>query len=293
MVHDSSFCCVCGSAETKVVWRANLPSQIDASEFSYMGNKKYHGQVVRCRGCGHRFVHPLPVDSQMMYAQVIDDHYLNTEPQRQRTFEDFLDLKESFCPDRGTLLDIGCNTGVFLEVASRRGYEAEGIELSNWAVDIAQKRQLTVRQGALEDLAGINADFNTITAFDVIEHLSDPLKALTVARSLLSNNGCFIATVPDMSTWHAKLLGRHHWLVVLMHSHYFTRTTLSLLMLRAGFSKVQIVSAPPYRSRVVDAAKYLLYNNLLMYPGSVLSRIPFLKNLEIRLKASLFCVAWK
>jgi 2-polyprenyl-3-methyl-5-hydroxy-6-metoxy-1,4-benzoquinol methylase len=228
-----------------------------------------------------------------MYAQVIDEYYLKTEKQRQQTFEEFLDLKERFCPERGTLLDVGCNTGIFLKIALLRGYHAEGIELSNWAVAKAQSCGLKVRKALLKDLAREHKLYDTITAFDVMEHLSDPFEALIMGRSLLREGGCFIATVPDMNTWHARLLGSNHWLVIIMHYQYFTRHTFARLLQRAGFSRFKIVTAPPYRIRLGDAANYTAYNKFFKYLFNLLCRIPFIQNMEIRLKASLFCVAWK
>lgn len=293
MTQGPPYCCVCGCYEVNVIWPAQLPPRIDSIEFSYAGNKMYHGEVVRCRSCGHLFVYPLPVDSQKLYSQVVDEFYLKMEGQRRRTFEAFLDLKEQFCPTRGALLDVGCSTGIFLQIAALRGYRAEGIELSKWAVGIAQGRRLNVRNISLEDLADMNKFYDTITAFDVIEHMADPLKALILIRSQLREGGCFVATVPDMNTWHARLFGRHHWLVVLMHFHYFTRRTFSRLLKRSGFLKFHIVSAPPYRIRFKDAAGYFECHRLLKYFFVILSRFYWIKNLEIRLKASLFCVAWK
>ena len=285
-------CPVCGAGETRILWRASLPPQIDFTEFSYVGSKKHHGQVVQCDQCTHRFVHPLPVDSRRMYAQVVDEYYAKTEAQRRRTFGEFLDLKEQFAPARGKLLDVGCNTGIFLEIARERGYQGEGIELSDWAAGLARQRGFAVQQMPLEDIDGAGV-FDVITAFDVLEHLADPLCALAAAHRLLRSGGCLVATVPDLDAWHARLLGRHHWLVVLMHFQYFTQKTLDRMVAHARYSRIKIVEAPPYRARIVDAARYAQDNALLRLPFAVLSRLPFVKHAEITLKASLFCVAWK
>lgn len=284
---------MCGSREAREVWPANLPAQIDASQFSYTGNKKYNGRVVRCLGCRHMYVHPLPIAARDMYSEVEDSHYINTETERISTFEAFLDLKERLCPQRGNLLDIGCYTGVFLNVAKARGYGVEGIELSQWAASLARSRGHAVRSAAIEDLSSESAGYDNITAFDVLEHLSDPMNAVKIIRSLLKPGGCFAATVPDMGSWHAALLGRRHWLVVLMHYQYFARKSLSKLLELAGFSRFSIVAAPPYRACVKDAVKYAESSPLLKYPFRAINMVPWFRKFEIKLKASLFCVAWK
>lgn len=290
---DIACCCICGSQEARQVWAARLPEIIEHREFSYTGNKRYHGRVVQCLSCRHMYVDPIPADTPNMYAQVEDQHYLQTESQRRITFSEFLDMKERFCPQRGTLLDIGCYAGVFLDVAKARHYDVEGIELSRWAASVARQRGHVVRESTIEDLAGDARRFDNITAFDVIEHLPNPMKAVTIIQSLLRPGGCFAGAVPDMGSWHARVLGRRHWLVVLMHYQYFTKHTFSEMLRRAGFSRFEIVAAPPYRARVRDAVKYAECTPLLKYPFRALKMVPVIRDLEIRLKASLFWVAWK
>jgi 2-polyprenyl-3-methyl-5-hydroxy-6-metoxy-1,4-benzoquinol methylase len=284
-------CPVCGSRDGRLLWPAHLPTDLSAREFSYTGSKKHHGQVLRCAACGHRFVHPLPPALSSFYADVTDPFYVATEAERVRTFEEFLDCKERHCASRGTLLDVGCYAGVFLDVAARRGYSVEGLELSRWAGAIARGRGHQVHEGSIDLLAGSNRRYGAITAFDVIEHLADPLAALKILRDRLEPGGCLAATVPDMGAWHARLLGRRHWLVVTMHVQYFTRDTLQRLLTAAGFSQVTITSAPPYRLRVADAAAYSNANPALRAPFALASRLPAVKHLELRLRASLFAVA--
>jgi SAM-dependent methyltransferase len=287
----TAMCPVCGSTANTLLWPARLPQALTASEFSYTGNKRHHGQVLRCTRCGHRFVHPFPPELAAFYSDVTDPFYVATEAERVRTFEEFLDCKEHYCHARGSLLDVGCYAGVFLDVAARRGYTVEGLELSRWAAGIARGRGHKVREGSIDVLADIVQRYDTITAFDVLEHLADPVSAARTIRSRLTPDGCFVATVPDMGSWHARLLGRRHWLVVTMHMQYFTRDTLQRMLTEAGFSRITIASAPPYRLRVGDAAAYSNANAALRVPFALLKHLPGIKRLEIRLKASLFAVA--
>jgi 2-polyprenyl-3-methyl-5-hydroxy-6-metoxy-1,4-benzoquinol methylase len=287
----SPACPVCGESNARVYWRENLPQTLTADEFSYTGSKRHHGQIWRCRTCSHRFVHPPPTDLAQLYADVSDPFYAATEAERVRTFEEFLDAKERYCAERGRLLDVGCYTGVFMDVAARRGYRPEGLELSRWAATAARARGFSVTNGAVDDLATMDREFDTISAFDVLEHLVDPGGALSAIRNRLAADGCFVATVPDMGTWHARALGRRHWLVVTMHLQYFTHSTLRRLLERAGFSTISITAAPPYRLKVVDAAAYSNANAVLRGSFTVLKHAPLLQRLELRLTASLFVVA--
>jgi hypothetical protein len=136
--------------------------------------------------------------------------------------------------------------------------------------------------------------YDAVVAFDVLEHLADPLEALIALRTRLCDSGCLFATVPDMGMWHARLLGERHWLVMLMHFQYFNRRSLQRLLERAGFSRVSLATAPPYRVDLEEALKIAEYNPLVRLPvslvGTVLQRLGIS---EISLKASLFIAAWK
>lgn len=227
-----------------------------------------------------------------MYREVTDQYYVSTEAQRRRTFDDFLDAKERLAKQRGRLLDIGCYTGLFLEAARRRGYKAEGLEPCRWAAAIARQKGFAVRESTIEALDPAWSGFDNVTSFDVIEHLQDPMSAARIIRSLLAPGGCWTVVVPDMAAWHARLLGSRHWLVVLMHLHYFTLRTFELLLARAGFSRFTVVAAPAYRMRLGDAMEYGKYNPVLRYPLALLRSLR-LQNFEIQLQAGLMGVAWK
>jgi SAM-dependent methyltransferase len=268
---------------------------VGSSDFSYAADRRYHGRVVRCQRCGHGFVHPLPVeDVAGLYSAVEDEAYLGSEAQRRRTFNEFLDLKESFAPARGRLLDVGCYVGLCMEEAAKRGYAVEGMELSHWAIGIARSKGLTVHRLALAEADQLHGPFDAITAFDVIEHLAEPFAAVVAIRRLLRDGGTLIAAVPDMGMWHTRLLGRRHWLVMLMHLQYYVRPSLARLLERAGFSEVTITVAPPYRVVIDDAMKIAEYNRLVRFPLSLARLIlPRVGITELSLKASLFVAARK
>jgi SAM-dependent methyltransferase len=288
-------CPCCDGADVRLRWAAKIPAEVTSAEFSYAANRRYHGRIFTCRGCGHGFVDPVPVpDAVALYSAVEDTHYLKSEAPRRRTFNEFLDQKESFVPERGSLLDVGCYAGLCLEEARRRGYSVQGTELSRWAIGIARAKGLTVHRLAITEAGRLDRSFDAVVAFDVLEHLADPFASAVVIRSLLREGGCFFATVPDMGMWHARLLGERHWLVMLMHFQYFRQRSLTRLLERAGFSRVRIAVAPPYRAAIDDAVEIAAYNALLRLPLSLARAVlPRLGIRELSLKASVFVAAWK
>lgn len=290
-IFTSGRCVVCDSSTNHLLWSEKLPEHLGVEQFSYKGEKNFHGRIVECCSCHHRFVHPFPIHANSLYAEVEDPFYLATEKYRAHTFAAFLDLKESFVPSRGSLLDIGSYTGLFLEIAQKRGYRVSGAELSNWAASIARTRGFQVHSLPVEELDTVNESFDCITAFDVFEHLENPKSAAQEIRKKLNRGGCFFVIVPDMASWHAKLLGERHWLVILMHYHYFNAKNFKRLLLDAGFTKVETVSAPPYRLSIENARNWAKGTPLSPF-FEVLGRIPLVKRFEIRLRASIAAICY-
>jgi len=97
------------------------------------------------------------------------------------------------------VLEIGCGTGHFLQMASAGGHRAVGIDFSDTAVAEAQSKGVRAFCGGFDQLAQHvgQARFDAVALFQVIEHVADPdrlLSAITQwtkpgARLLLSCPG--------------------------------------------------------------------------------------------------------
>ncbi len=145
-----------------------------------------------------------------------------------------------FLDDGASLLDAGSNIGFFVAEA-RRQFDALGIEPSPVAVRRAADRVPgAVVLGSIydEDLP-FPHKFEAITLFDVIEHLEAPRRALDRCRQLLKPDGLLFLTTPDSGSPVARLLGRRwHYLDLDQHVSIFSRSTLSRMLVDAGFTIV-------------------------------------------------------
>lgn len=96
------------------------------------------------------------------------------------------------------ILDLGCGTGFFLDVAARGGLETYGIDISKEAVALSRKAspESTVILGQMEDLGELS-DFDYVTAFGVLEHCIDTTKAISEAYRVLKPGGLFMVMVPN------------------------------------------------------------------------------------------------
>jgi ubiquinone/menaquinone biosynthesis C-methylase UbiE len=118
---------------------------------------------------------------------------------RCRQFERDIALIERFCPEKGHLLDIGTGTGEFLDVATRHGFIAHGIEPSGRAIEKALKKGHVIK-GRFEDLTLQENFFNVVTMWSVLEHVPQPVNFLQKAHNLLKENGLLALRVPLSSS---------------------------------------------------------------------------------------------
>jgi 2-polyprenyl-3-methyl-5-hydroxy-6-metoxy-1,4-benzoquinol methylase len=137
----------------------------------------------------------------------------------------------------GRLLDVGANLGLFVREAARH-YDATGVEPSPTVVQWV-RREIGARLevGSVYDDDGrFDGQFEVVTLFDVIEHLSDPVRAIQQCRRFLRPGGLLFVTTPDMGSVMSRVLGRH-WYYIDMDEHIalFTRRNLETLLTRAGF----------------------------------------------------------
>jgi 2-polyprenyl-3-methyl-5-hydroxy-6-metoxy-1,4-benzoquinol methylase len=138
------------------------------------------------------------------------------------------------------LLDAGCGPGFFVRAAHEAGYDAAGVEVSQFAVDFARgELGLNLRQGQVckEDLPA--GPFDVITLWDVIEHLPDPAQAIADLAAALAPNGLLLLSTGDVDSIVAKLSGaRWHLFTLPEHLWFFTPASLRTLMERAGLDVV-------------------------------------------------------
>lgn len=138
----------------------------------------------------------------------------------------------------GTVLDIGCNAGYFLDVME--GFECYGIERSASHGKIAKdKHGDNIFIGAFEDYKAPGFLFDCITLQDVLDHLADPLEALKNCNKLLKPDGILVIKVHDMSCLYAKIMGKNFYAFVPpFHLFYFNRASLTMALKEASFDLV-------------------------------------------------------
>lgn len=139
----------------------------------------------------------------------------------------------------GRILEVGSSWGFFLDAARRRGWQVQGIELSDSAVRWAKERLgLNVTCGTMEDFPlPEEAAFDVIVAWHVIEHVQEPMSFLKIVHDSLRPGGLLALRTPNIRSVPARLGGwAWHWVGAPAHLSLFSAKSLRLAVERAGFS---------------------------------------------------------
>ncbi len=93
------------------------------------------------------------------------------------------------------ILDVGCGTGANIEMLSQYG-EAEGVDVSDDALEFCRRKGLKVQKGLAETLPYADESFDLTTALDVVEHLDDDIAGLKEMFRVTKRGGYSLIFVP-------------------------------------------------------------------------------------------------
>ena len=202
-----------------------------------------HG-LMSCSNCGFVFMERIPTEHEL--NKYYGDRYKAIKSSSHEFYSTDLNKKsyslllDEFEKSRKTnkIIDAGCGFGAFLIEAKKRGWDCYGTEYAQESVDYCHSIGLEkVIVGGLENKIFENNEFDVITSFEVIEHLTDIKTYLSDIKKRLRVGGVIYLTTPNFNSLN-RYYERTNWRVIEYPAHlsYFTKSSLNKILTGNGFS---------------------------------------------------------
>jgi SAM-dependent methyltransferase len=199
--------------------------------------------LVRCPECSLVWLKNPPCPEEMFrhYTAAYDNLISaagENSPERWR------DRKAALLPYKksGTLLDLGCSSGAFLESLRGGGWDLFGVEMSPESANQARERTgARVFTGDILDAHFGPSSFDVITCFDVFEHLYEPRRVMAKVAQWLKPGGVFYVLVPNIDSAEGRIFGTYwHGLELPRHLFHYSPQSLRFLAESAGLAAVSL-----------------------------------------------------
>ncbi|MFH1877316.1 MAG: class I SAM-dependent methyltransferase [Candidatus Omnitrophota bacterium] len=194
--------------------------------------------IVVCPHCGTKRLYERPVSKEIAKLYVKDNYFgnkiilggLQRNPEEDRKIARMrVDEIEKFKPDKGKLLEIGFGGAYVLEEAKKRGWEAKGIEISDFAVDSAREKGLTVCLGEITEQTLPPDEYDAVVAYSVVEHHTSPRQFLQKMYGTLKADGIAVIRVPHVEKKENPTIS------LLEHYYHFPKKAFAKLLRETGF----------------------------------------------------------
>jgi len=240
---DRDLCGVCGGAEFEA---------LHSQGFLLPGERKTTYLVAACRACGFAFARDIPSP---------EDYEAYYESNRKYTYEGSNNVSSGlkaihgdsfgmvdgylavhsppFAGKETRIADIGCSTGALLSLFKSAGYrQLVGVDPAPECRDIgARLYGVEIETGPLSRHRPLRP-YEVILFSSVLEHLPNPLESIEQASQILAPGGLLFVQVPDADNFGEQL--KEPFLEFsIEHVNYFTITSLTNLMARAGFGPIR------------------------------------------------------
>jgi cyclopropane fatty-acyl-phospholipid synthase-like methyltransferase len=247
---------------------------------------EYQGyKLFECQECEAIFAN-IMFDER--YNQLVYDNSLYEENNKREILDTYEYRKEKFGKDRlnyiinkcqftpnKKLLDLGCGSGYFLKYLTEKNYKCKGLELTQYLVDICKEKNLNVSNSSLENEP--NLEYDIITMFDVLEHITTPIDFLKIANKKIVKSGYILAFVPNIHSFAFHFQkGEQPLLAPYEHVIFYNLNSLNYLAEATGFT---IESIDYYGLDIVDYLSMKGFKDQTNYNEKLSEIIPYLQAL--------------
>lgn len=150
-------------------------------------------EIRRCKRTGYRYYFPFDIFGDGSFyddLQKSTRHYYPTNK-----WEHLETIKHINAGER--VLEVGCATGYFMNMVSKKGAVCTGLEMSKKAIEEARHQGFTVFEEFLyEHSLTHRGNYDVVCSFQVLEHITDVKDYFESAICCLKPGGKIIVAVP-------------------------------------------------------------------------------------------------
>lgn len=234
----------------KCPWCGSDKAQINLwLKDEFLSKEDFH--ICECLNCGLLYTMPRPSKDKIGEYYKSEEYYSHQENKKgfiPKVYEAVkkINLKHKYKLASnglkvGKVLDIGCGVGDFLHTAEMHGWECTGVEPSEDAKVIAQKR-MNGKIISSEDLENIpEGYFDLITMWHVLEHVDDLRWQVEQLRRLVKPKGRVVIALPNYKSYDGQYY-KELWAAydVPRHLNHFNKTTLTKIFKASGLELVKM-----------------------------------------------------
>ena len=234
-------CAICGKNSFSVY--------LESSDY-FLSKEKF--TIVTCDNCEFLFLNPRPdaVEISNYYKSEEYISHSNTKRGvinkvyhivRKRNHKNKYNLIQTL-KRKGTLLDIGCATGEFLNYCKNNGWKVMGIEPDEDAQKFAKTQyNLDVFPESLLNDAPANK-FDVISMWHVLEHVHLLEPRIEQIKTYLQNDGVAIIAVPNAACKDAEIY-KEFWAGYDLprHLYHFTQKSILELFKKNEFTLIETI----------------------------------------------------
>ena len=238
-------CPICKTEGADLVYSSTLPQKISMTNLPDPYSAHY--QINRCSRCGLLRSSPILIEEGVntLYKNCSKTNVSQGEEGNvKRTMKLYYDIAAPFLSEKKRILDIGCDMGYLLDVASKDGFrEIYGLEPNPVARKVANKLKGANISDMFYENVNYPADFfDLIVMIHVLDHLVDPRAVILRAYCHLKPGGLMTAVVHNVESVLGRIMGERFPPLNLYHFYFFSKRTLGALFKAHGFEVVRIAS---------------------------------------------------
>ena len=223
------------------------------------GLEKLGFRYVRCLDCGSLYLSPRPDSVALGDYQSASEavkfwatHFFKetAEARREKLFRPRAELVAGLAREGGggrprTFVDVGAGYGIFLEEVARLRLFATvlGVEPAPDLAAICRGKGFPIVEKPVESIERGEIAADVVTAFEVLEHVADPLAFLAALGRLVTRDGIVVFTTLTVSGFDIQVLWEHSNAVSPpQHINLLSVEGMRRLVERAGLALLELTT---------------------------------------------------